>query len=93
MLEYPNFILALAVVKLITKKMDKNLVNLIKKILKEHKTANFLKMIEDEEYKGILELCSKIKILYDTFLETKYKNIPEKFSESQYNCVSIKTSI
>ena len=88
MLEHPNFMLALAVVKLITKKMDKNLVNLIKKILKEHKIDKFLKIIEDEEYEEIIELCNKIKLLYDTFLETKYKNIQEKFSETKYNSIS-----
>jgi len=88
MLEYPNFMLALAVVKLITKKLDKNLINLIKTILKEHKFDTFLKIIEDEEYEEIIELCSKIKLLYDTFLETKYKNIQDKFSEDKYNGVS-----
>ena len=93
MLEHPNFMLALAVVKLITKKIDKNLVNLIKKILKEHKFDNFLKIIEEEENEEIFELCNKIKLLYDTFLETKYKNIQDKFSESKYNCVSNYTNI
>ena len=88
MLEHPNFMLAMAVVTLITKKMDKNLVNLIKKILKENKLDRFLKIIEDEGNEGIIELCNKIKLLYDTFLETKYKNIQDKFSETKYNGVS-----
>ena len=88
MLEHPNFMLALAVVKLITKKLEKNLVNLIKKILIEHKIDKFLKIFENEGYEEIIELCNKIKILYDRFLETKYKNIQDKFSETKYNSVS-----
>ena len=93
MLEYPNFILALAVMILITKKISQNLVKIIKNILKKKKLYNFLKFLDDEEYKEILEVCSKIKMLYNIFLETKYKNIQEKFAESKYNCVSSCTKI
>ena len=93
MLEYPNFMLALAVVKLITKKMNKTLLNLIKNILKEHKVEKFSEMIEDEGNEGILQVCSKIKLLYNTFLETKYKNIQDKFSDNKYSGVSNYTNI
>ncbi len=93
MLEYPNFMLALAVVKLITKKVNKTLLNLIKNILKEHKVEKFLKMIDDEGNEEILEVCSKIKLLYNTFLETKYKNIQDKFSDNKYSGVSNYTNI
>ena len=93
MLEYPNFMLALAVVKLITKKINKTLLNLIKNILKEHKVEKFSEMIEDEGNEGILQVCSKIKLLYNTFLETKYKNIQDKFSDNKYSGVSNYTNI
>ena len=93
MLEYPNFMLALAVVKLITKKFNKKLINLIKDILKENKIYKFLNIIDEDEYWEIFDLCSKIKLLYNTFLETKYKNIQDKFAEDKYNCVSTYTSI
>jgi hypothetical protein len=93
MLEYPNFMLALAVIKLITKKMNKTLLNLIKTILKENKVEKFLEMIDNEGNEGILEVCNKIKLLYNTFLETKYKNIQDKFSDEKYSGVSNYTNI
>jgi hypothetical protein len=93
MLEFPNFMLALAVLKLITKKINKNLINLIRNILKENKIDKFLKMVENDDYEDILDICDKIKILYDTFLETKYKNIQNKFAENKFNCVSNNTTI
>ena len=90
MLEYPNCILALAVVKLITKKLDSDLIKLIKKIIKSNNLKSY------DHYLGIGKInsiCQKIKLLYDTFIETKYKNIPEKFAESQYNYISTFISI
>ena len=93
MLEYPNFMLALAVVKLITKKINKKLIKMIKNILKEKNLDIFLEYFEGEDYEEILDICSKIKLLYNTFLETKYKNIQEKFAESKYSCVSTYTNI
>ena len=93
MLEHPNFMLALAVIKLITKKVNKTMINLIKNIMSKNKIEIFLKMIDDEGNKGILEMCSKIKLLYNTFLETKYKNIQDKFSEEKYSGVSNYTNI
>ena len=90
MLEYPNCILALAVVKLINKKINNELFDIINKIVKKKKLESIEKFLN---YGKINSICNKIKLLYDTFLETKYKNIPEKFSERQYNCVSTKTTI
>ena len=85
MLKYPNFILAFAVIKIITKKVDKNLEALIENILKNNKLDNFIKMFNKEGYEKV---CKKIELLYNTFIETKYKNIQEKFAEEEYNCVS-----
>ena len=93
MLEYPNFMLALAVLKLITKKNNRKLIKMIKNILEKKKLDIFLEYFEGENYEEIYDICSKIKLLYNTFLETKYKNIQEKFAESKYNCVSSFTSI
>ena len=90
MLKYPNFMLAFLVIKLIIKKVDKKLVTLIEKILKEKKLDKFLDIFNKESFEKI---CKKIKLLYNTFLETKYRNIPEKFADKEYNCVSKNTDI
>ena len=90
MLEYPNCALALAVTKLVNRKINLELLDIVNKIIKKHQLEHIEKFAN---IRKINSICNKIKLLYDTFLETKYKNIPEKFSESQYNCVSIKTSI
>ena len=90
MLKYPNFMLSFAVIKLINKKVDLNLENLIKNILKDKKLEKFLNIFKKDEYEKI---CKKIKLLFDTFLETKYKNIQEKFADKEYNSVSKYTSI
>ena len=92
MLEYPNFLLALAVMKLITKKFQTKLIKFIKNILSEKKFEKFFEMLDDENM-TILQICDKFKILYDAFLETKYKNIQEKFSQKQYNSVGFCTYI
>ena len=85
MLKYPNFMLAFAVIKLITKTVDKNLVNLIKNILNKNKIEKFLNIFNRQGYEKI---CNRIKLLFNTFLETKYKNIQDKFSEKEFNSVS-----
>ena len=90
MLEYPNCILALAVVKIINKKLDTDLIKLIKKITKNNNLESYDKYLAIGKINSI---CQKIKLLYDTFIETKYKNIPEKFAESQYNYISTFISI
>ena len=93
MLEYPNFLLALAVVKLITKKFNKKLINLIINILEKNKMEKFLDIINGDIHEEVLDICNRIKLLYTTFLETKYKNIQDKFAENKYNCVSSYSSI
>ncbi len=90
MLEYPNCALALAVTKLINRRINTELIDIVNRIIKKNQLEQIEKFIS---IRKINSICNKIKLLYDTFLETKYKNIPEKFSESQYNCVSLKTSI
>ena len=90
MLEYPNCILALAVIKLVNKTINTELFDIVSKIVKKNKLDNIEKFLK---FRKINSICNKIKLLYDTFLETKYKNIPDKFSEKQYNCISINTSI
>ena len=91
MLEYPNFLLALAILKLITKTINQNLMSIIINVIKEKKIVGFYNIINIEENRyqeKILELCNKIKLLFNTFIETKYKNIQEKFSESKFNFIS-----
>ena len=90
MLKYPNFMLAFSVIKLITKKVDKNLINLIESILKEKKLDKFLNIFLKD---NCSKICKKIKLLYNTFLETKYKNIQEKFSDKEYDSVSTSINI
>ena len=85
MLKYPNFLLAFAVVKLVAKSEEKNLMELIENILKEKKLEKFLNMFKKD---GFEKICKKIKLLYNAFMETKYKNIQEKFAEKEFNCVS-----
>ena len=89
-MEISEFLVSFAVVKLITKKVDINLENLIKNILKEKKLMKFLNIFKRDEFEKI---CKKIKLLYNTFLETKYKNIQDKFADNEYNSVSKYTSI
>ena len=86
MLEYSNFILALAVVKLITKKNVKPLINIITELLLKNNEKICLNMLKDEDI--IDEVCNKIRKLFQKFINCKYKNIQEKFSEEKYNSVS-----
>ena len=85
MLEYPNYILALAVVKIIIKKSVKILIEIVKDlIIKNNKLYLDIKL---DEYK-IDKICDKIKLLYKRFIKTKYRSIQEKFSDEMYNSVS-----
>ena len=93
MLEFPNFLLALAVIKLITKKINKKLMDFVIRVCKTNKLKIFLNMIDDEDNEVLLDICRRIKLLYDTFLETKYKNIQDKFAEEKYCKVSTFTNI
>ena len=82
--------LAFAVMKLITKKFDENLISFIKNILKRKNLDKFLHIFNEDEIESI---CLNIQVLYNTFLETKYKNIQEKFAREEFNSVSKYTSI
>ena len=91
MLEYPNYMLAFAVIKLITKKDNNDLLLAITNIIKKNKLIEFYDIIDVDKTKGnnkLNILCNRIKILYNTFIDTKYKNIQEKFSEDKFDCVS-----
>jgi hypothetical protein len=91
MLEYPNYMLAFAVIKLITKKDNNDLLLAITNIIKKNKLIEFYDIIDVDKVKGnnkLNILCNRIKILYNTFIDTKYKNIQEKFSEDKFDCVS-----
>ena len=81
MLGYPNFILAIAVVKIVLGNKDKNYKKLeedILKIIKEKKMDNFSDMIKEEK---INKLSHSIKALYEFFLECDFVNIKNKFNE------------
>ena len=86
MLEYSNFILALAVVKLIIKKSVKPLIKIITDLLIKNNENICLNMLKDEDIVDVV--CKKIRKLYQKFINCKYKNIQEKFSEEKYCSVS-----
>ena len=86
MLEYSNFILALAVVKLIIKKSVKSLIKVITDLLIKNNENICLNMLKDEDIVDVV--CKKIRKLYQKFINCKYKNIQEKFSEEKYCSVS-----
>ena len=86
MLEYPNYILALAVIKIIIKKSINFLIVIIKHITtKNNKDLNLDINLEEQK---IDKICDKIKILYKKFIKTKYRSVQDKFSEEIYNSVS-----
>ena len=86
MLEYPNFLLSLAVIKIIINKKVTFLIEIIKDLLKRNNEDIFLNMLKEE--KTIDDICDKIKILFKKFLGTNNKNIQDKFSGEKYNYVS-----
>ena len=86
MLEYSNFILALAVVKLIIKKSVKSLIKIISDLLIKNNENICLNMLKNEDIVDVV--CKKIKKLFQKFINCKYKNIQEKFSEEKFCSVS-----
>ena len=86
MLEFPNFILALAVIKIIIKKSVKYMIEIIKDLLIKNNVNLYINIIKDE--KEIDKICDKIKILYKKFIVSKYKSIQDKFSGEKYNYIS-----
>ena len=86
LLEYSNFILALAVVKLIIKKSVKSLLKIITDLLIKNNENICLNMLKNEDIVDVV--CKKIRKLFQKFVNCKYKNIQEKFSEEKYCSVS-----
>ena len=85
-IKYPNFLISLGVVKLIYKK---NIVWLIKRIryfFIKNRQDKFLTIISDE--KNLDLVCYKIKKIYKNYLDNKFKNIEEKFSDEKYHSVA-----
>ena len=85
MLEYPNYILALAVIKIIIKKSVKKLIEIVKDLIIKN---NKLYLDINLDQQKIDKICDKIKLLYKKFIKTKYRSIQEKFSDEMYNSVS-----
>ena len=85
-IKYPNFLISLAVVKLVYNKSINSLITKIRYFLIKNNQENFLEMINEE--KLLDKVCSKIKKIYKRYLENKYKNIQEKFSDEKYNSVA-----
>ena len=86
MLEFPNYILALAVIKIISKRSIKYLVEMVKDIFINNNDDIGLNKFKDEKIIDIV--CDKIKVLYKKFIKTKYKIIKEKFADEKFNSVS-----
>jgi hypothetical protein len=74
------------VVKLIIKKSVKSLIKIITDLLIKNNENICLNMLKDEDI--IDAVCKKIRKLFQKFINCKYKNIQEKFSEEKYCSVS-----
>ena len=86
MLEFPNYIFAFAVIKIISKKSIKYIVEMIKDIFINNNDDIGLNKFKDEKIIDIV--CDKIKVLYKNFIKTKYKIIKEKFADEKFSSVS-----
>ena len=85
-IKYPNFLISLATVKLIYKKNINELIKRLRYFFVKNKQDKFLAMINDE---NILDkVCYKIKTIYKRYLNDKFKNIEEKFSDEKYQSVA-----
>ena len=85
-IKYANFIISLAVVKLINKKSINTIIERLRYLFIKNKQDIFLDMINNEKYFD--KICNKIKKIYKKYIENKYKNIEEKFSDKKYNSVA-----
>ena len=87
-IKYPNFLISLAVVKLVTKNNINSVMKKIRFYLIKNEEEKFLFMIN--EGKILDKVCYKIKKLYKKYLsnKNKYKNIEEKFSEEKFCSVA-----
>ena len=85
-IKYPNFIISLAVVKLIYKKNINNIIKRLRYYFIKNKQDKFLNIINDEKY--LDKVCHKIKKIYKNYTTNRHTNIEEKFSDEKYNSVA-----
>ena len=85
-IKYPNFLISLAAVKLIYKKSINYLIKKLRYFFTKNKQDNFLTMVKEETI--LDKVCKKIKKMYKSYLNEKYKNIEEKFSDEKYKSVA-----
>ena len=85
-IKYPNFIISLAVVKLIYKKSINNIIKRLRYYFIKNKQDKFLNIINDETF--LNKVCHKIKKIYKKYIDNKHTNIEEKFSDEKYNSVA-----
>ena len=85
-IKYPNFIISLAVVKLIYKKSINSIIKRLRYYFIKNKQDSFLKMLNKE--KLLDKVCNRIKHIYKKYIKNKYINIEEKFSDEKYNSVA-----
>ena len=85
-IKYPNFIIALAVVKLVYKKSINNIIKRLKYYFIKNKQERFLKMLNEDNL--LDKVCNKIKYLYKKYNKHKYINIEEKFTDEKYDAVA-----
>ena len=82
LIKFPNFIISLAVVKLVTKTDINFVIQKIRYYLIKNEEEKFLSMINEE--KMLDKVCFKIKKIYKNYLNNKYKNVEAKFSDEKY---------
>ena len=82
LIKFPNFIISLAVVKLVTKTDINFVIQKIRYYLIKNEEEKFLSMINEE--KMLDKVCFKIKKIYKNYLNNKYKNVESKFSDEKY---------
>ena len=79
---YKNVISILTLFKLVINKSVKTLIKIITDLLIKNNENICLNMIEDEDIVDVVS--KKIRKLFQKFINCKYKNIQEKFSEEKY---------
>ena len=85
-IKYPNFMIALAVIKLLNKKNIDPIINIIRNFCIKNNQKKFLEIINDIKY--LEKICYKIKKIYKSYINDKYPNIEEKFLDEKYNSVA-----
>ena len=85
-IKYPNFMIALAVIKLLNKQNIDPIINIIRNFCIKNNQKKFLEIINDIKY--LEKICYKIKKIYKSYINDKYPNIEEKFLDEKYNSVA-----